>query len=665
MQRLLFDIEGNGLLQATETAPAITRVHCIAVADIDGQERWEFGPNQIPQALELLAKADILVGQNVLRYDFPVLEKLHGFVVPFERKRDLMVISRLKHPNLKETDALNSKSRIKRGLPKIPPEYFGAHTVGAWGFRLGEPKLHEDITDWSEWTAEMQERCVGDVLTSLKWWNYLKPDLMPQGAVELEHEIAHVCELMTQAGWPFDVKAAGVLHAKLVERQDVLLQELQATFGGWWKPGVLFTPKVNNKARGYVVGQPCTKIEWITFNPKSHQHIEKVLRDIGWQPTEFTDSGQAKTDEEILENVAALYPQSSGLVEYLMLSKRLGQLATGKQAWLGKVTEAGKIHGAYNPMGCVTSRAAHFNPNIAQVPANGKPYGPECRALFHVPEGWELLGADMEGLELRGLGHYMARPGEDRRGNPKGDGGEFASAVLEGDPHWTNVLGFGFFPKGTTRDKHDLLHTVFRENGAKRGIYAIVYGCGNYQLGTIILDALRLALKAEPDRARPIYAKFFGTDMAPGKKAIQRAGKVAKDGFLENLPALARLKDDLGELSDKQGWLPGLDKRRVPCRSNHSAVNALVQSCGAILCKRWVTDTHRALLASGLKHGWDGDFVNIAWVHDEQEIACRVGLSEHIGPIIVDCARKSGDPYGFRVRLDSSFKVGRTWADVH
>jgi DNA polymerase-1 len=654
VKRALFDLEGNGLLHATETAPRITRVHCIAGVDIDTGEAWDYGPDQIPAAVEHLSTYDQLWAQNGLRYDFPVLEEFHGFVVPFERKRDLMIASRLKHPNIKETDAANNVSRRRANKPPIPPQYFGAHTVGAWGCRLGAPKLHEGIEDWSQWTPDMHERCIGDVATSLKWWKYINPDKMSQKALELEHWIAHVCEEMTQAGWPFDEKAAAELHIKIMQRRDEIERELKQTFGGWFKRGKLFTPARDNTKLGYVEGAQCTKIEWVSFNPKSRPHIERCLRKLGWVPTEFTDNGAAKTDEEILENVAQIYSEAGELVEYLMLNKRLGQLHSGDQAWLKKV-KAGKIHAAYNPMGTITSRAAHFQPNIGQVPAASVQFGPECRALFGVLPGFGQCGADMEGLELRVLAHYMA----------KYDGGEFGRTVLEGDPHWDNVLGFGFYPKGTKRDKHDELHTVFRETGAKRGVYAVLYGCGAEKLGMIILEALRLAMKRDPLRAAPIYARYFGTDMAPGKRKITAVGKEAKESFLANLPALRQLYKIVGSLADTQGWVPGLDGRRVPCRSAHSAVNALVQSAGAILCKNWVVNSYRACLRDGLTWGWDGDFVFLGWIHDEIQAAFRDGLGDRLGELLTAEARRAGEPYGFRIRLDSKYKLGRNWADTH
>lgn len=94
------------------------------------------------------------------------------------------------------------------------------------------------------------------------------------------------------------------------------------------------------------------------------------------------------------------------LEEQLMISKRLGQLADGSQAWLSHVKADGRIHGRVNPNGAVTGRATHSSPNVAQVPHNGAPYGKECRALFGVPKGWIQAGIDACGLELRCLSHF-------------------------------------------------------------------------------------------------------------------------------------------------------------------------------------------------------------------------------------------------------------------
>jgi DNA polymerase I-like protein with 3'-5' exonuclease and polymerase domains len=203
----------------------------------------------------------------------------------------------------------------------------------------------------------------------------------------------------------------------------------------------------------------------------------------GWKPQAFTESGEPKVDESVLSGIDM--PEAELLSEYLMLNKRIGQLATGKQAWL-KLEKKGKIHGRVNHMGAVTSRCTHSNPNTAQIPSVGAPYGKECRELFIAPSGYSLLGADASGLELRCLAHYMAAY----------DDGAYADVVLNGDIHTANQLAAGLDSR----------------NQAKTFIYGFLYGSGDEKTGQII-----------------------------GKGA--KEGRAIKKKFLKKLPALKLLKD--------------------------------------------------------------------------------------------------------------------------
>lgn len=661
MKRLFFDLEANGLLEAQDDKPAATRIHCVAGADIDTGETFDFGPEDLPRAYEVLEQADMAVAHNGLRYDFRLLKKLVGLNIPFEKQRDTLVIARTKRPNIKETDKKLNASRLKDGKPGMG-QNFGKHTIEAWGFRLGVEKVGADITDWSVWTPYMHERCISDIAVIQRLWHYLKPDSYSQAALDLEHRIARVVDRISDDGWPFDEKAAGELHAHLLDERHIVEKKLKAEFGGWWQDNGVFVPKRPDAKRGYwgsgsvktkdFKGYPVTKIEWVEFNPNSRPHIAKCLKALGWQPTEFTDGGAPKLDEEIIEGIAAQYPEAEGLTRYLLIDKRLSQLADGDQAWLKQVNK-GRIHAQYNPMGAVTSRMAHFRPNIAQVPANASPYGPECRGLFTVPQGWEMVGADMSGLETRCLAHYAA----------KHDGGEYGKVVLEGDLHWNNVLAMGLLEG--LRDKHNVLHTIGREQGAKRFFYAWMYGAGDEKAGRIILDACRAMLKADPVAGAAVYESFFGTDMAPGSKLLKRVGKRVKGEFLEKTPVLKVLKGEIASYVEQHGFLPGLDMRRLPVRSEHAALNTLLQSCGAILCKRWTVDACDALTAEGFKWGWNGDLVLLGNIHDENQFATRVGLGQRVGELAVKAAREAGAPYKFRIPLDGEFKVGRSWAETH
>jgi len=141
-----------------------------------------------------------------------------------------------------------------------------------------------------------------------------------------------------------------------------------------------------------------------------------------WTPEEYTPTGQPQVTEDVLAKLD--YPEAPLLKRYMMLSKRLAQLAEGPTAWL-KLEKDGVIHGRVKTCGTVTGRCTHNSPNVAQVPSVRHEYGKECRELFGPPEGYYQLGADASGLELRCLAHYLSAF----------DGGEYAGKIVHGDIH--------------------------------------------------------------------------------------------------------------------------------------------------------------------------------------------------------------------------------------
>lgn len=260
-----------------------------------------------------------------------------------------------------------------------------------------------------------------------------------------------------------------------------------------------------------------------------------------------------------------------------------------------------------------------------------------------------FLGSDMSGLELRGLAHYLAPL----------DDGAYMRQVLEGDVHWMNALAMGL-AEGE-RDKHNALHTIIREDGSKRLIYAIIYGCGADKAGEIVYNCLSKAKRDCGDEGLAVYTKFFGTGV-PGEKRLKAVGNKILNGLREGIAGFADLKAKLALQVDKHGWVPGLDGRRIPTRSEHSALNFMIQSCGAILCKRWMADTFDELCQ---RFTLGVDFQLVLWVHDELQFLVREGLEEEVTEIIKRCAEAAGLPYGFRGPLDATAKVGRSWKDTH
>tara|TARA_R100001460_G_scaffold3427_1_gene10396 strand:- start:1881 stop:3656 length:1776 start_codon:yes stop_codon:yes gene_type:complete len=486
---------------------------------------------------------------------------------------------------------------------KLPPKQIGSHSLKAWGYRIGEYKGEfGETTDWAEFSDDMLKYCQQDVVVNLKL--YLKIEAMDysQDAIDLEHSIHKILVQQEHDGFPFDERAAEKLFVVLNERRLEIERELMNSQPPWIEE-TEFIPKVNNKTRGYEKGVPFIKTKEIPFNPNSREHIARMLIEkYNWQPTLFTETGLARVDEKVLSGLD--YPEAKLLNESLMLQKRLGQLAEGANAWL-KLSKNGVIHGRVNHMGAVTSRCTHSNPNTGQIPSVSAPFGSECRSLFHAPTNYMVMGCDVSGLELRCLAHFMAIY----------DDGEYGDILLNGDIHTANQNAAGL----PSRDM------------AKTFIYGFLYGAGDEKVGSIV---------------------------GKGKKE----GARLKREFLKKTPALDKLRKAVRQ-SALRGYLIGLDKRKMPVRSEHAALNTLLQGCGAIICKRWVVEFHKLLKEHGYKQ--QKDYWQAAFVHDEVQVIVREEIGDDIGRLCIEAIKRAGNYYDFRIPLDGEYKLGRNWAETH
>ena len=609
--RLVFDIEANGFLDNA------TKAHCIVIADLDSDQVDEYGPDQIIDALAHLARADYLTGHNITGYDLPLLERLHGWRPnPDCTIVDTLVASRLILPDIAALD----DQAAAMGDAKLG-KLRGAYKLEAWGARLDIPKVGADITDFSVWTPELQARCVGDTAICKALWRFLQPDGYSQQALELEHCVSAICNRISADGVPFDVDAAERLHQQCTARRAALLAQLRQQF-----PGIK--------------------------NWNSRKQIIALLMARGWVPEKFTDKGNPSLDEEVLADVARIYPEFAGLSEYFALGVLIGKIITGPKSCCNNVTPDGRIHNAPIHIRTPHSRAQYSNPNLGGIPnpKKGKPVGSECRTLFRDNNGWVFVACDQASLQDRGYAHYL---------HPF-DGGAYGRAFLAGiDTHWQTSIALGLVPEGTARDKSNKVHEAIRESGGKRFRFAFLYGCGAITAGIIIYDIARAVQQI--DRSSDLQQQFFGSLERPSETALKRVGSRVLEQFLDASPGLENLRTSLENQARKHGWLPGLDARRVPVRALHTALNFQVTSAEAVVCKRWLAQVYEEL-RERFHYGPDGDAYVVLWLHDEIVVCCRPEIAEQVGEILTRHAKEVGEHYGLRVPLAAEYKIGRSWA---
>jgi DNA polymerase I-like protein with 3'-5' exonuclease and polymerase domains len=261
--------------------------------------------------------------------------------------------------------------------------------------------------------------------------------------------------------------------------------------------------------------------------------------------------------------------------------------------------EDGRVHGKVITNGAVTGRMTHMNPNMAQVPNSSAVYGHECRELWTVEKGYKLVGIDASGLELRMLAHYM-------------EDDAYTNEVVSGDIHTANQKAAGL----ETR------------NQAKTFIYAFLYGAGSAKIGKIV-----------------------------GGSA--KEGEVLITNFLKNTPQLHALRKKVSATLLKEGTLPGLDGRRLQVRSEHSALNTLLQGAGAIVMKQALVILNDKLSKLGI------DYKFVVNCHDEWQIEVEDGYEHVVGKFGVQAIRQAGQYFKMHCPLDGEYKVGMTWRETH
>jgi len=109
--------------------------------------------------------------------------------------------------------------------------------------------------------------------------------------------------------------------------------------------------------------------------------------------------------------------------------------------------------------------------------------------------------------------------------------------------------------------------------------------------------------------------------------------------------------------------LLGIDGRRLPIRSLHSALNQLLQSTGAITVKKATTILYNDMTSKGLEFGKDYGFV--AHVHDEVQALVRPEYVNLYKDLAIDSFRKAGEYFNLKCPMTGEARVGQNWMETH
>ena len=524
---------------------------------------------------------------------------------------DLPAIKKIHNIDLTEGKAIVDTLVLSR---LFNPTREGGHSLESWGYRIGLQKIEH--TEFGEYTPDMLNYCRNDAVLNAKMFNNLKSESrgFSRQSVVLEHETLKIIANQRERGFLLDVKSATLLVAELTDRLKEVEREVQKTFRPKQLKTTLlaqFTKTGALSKMGLIEGS--TKKSRLT--QEEYEEIATKRKTIRIEEVPFNLGSRKQIGEYLVDfgwKPKRFTPTGQPIVDESTLSKitdipeatliaeylLLQKRIAQVSSWLEELHEDDRVRGFVNPNGTITGRMTHNHPNMAQVPSVRAPYGKRCRACWTVPEGYKLVGIDASSLELRMLAHYMKDE-------------DFKNEILHGDIHSTNQRLAGL----ESRDQ------------AKTFIYALLYGAGDAKLGSVV----------------------------GGNK---RDGSELRKRFFDNLPAFKHLKDTVGRAASK-GFLKGLDGRKLYVRSEHAALNTLLQSAGAIVMKQAMIGLNQLIKLNTL----DAHFV--CNVHDEWQLEVKESVADSTGQLGVDAIRQSGKELELFCPLDGEYKIGDNWSDTH
>lgn len=618
--RLVFDVEANGLLDKAD------KIWCITSKDIDSgdKDQWSIktGKNITEAIQDKVYIADELIGQNIIQYDLPLIEKVTGLDY-VKKVTDTLVMSRLLNPDRSKPAGYTGKG--------------GPHSLECYGHRLGRAKPgHED---WQNFSPEMLHRNDEDTEITHLLYNYLIAEMGDwdwSEALRIEHETARIIAQQERNGILFDkpraVEYVQRLSSEIETIDEEIVPQLPKTLvrpypgplsrpflktGGYTKRARAYLDEAYPEAAGCIAG-PFSRIRFDIFDLGSVAKIKQYLISNGWEPENWNYS--KTTGERTSAKLEGDFKGVDGKIP-TQVKRRITWRHRRSQieGWLGRLREDGRISAGANPCGTNTRRMKHRDVvNVPKANANKKTreliwdtqlqkdiFGTQMRSLFTVPVGYKLVGHDASGIQLRLLAHYM------------GDK-EFTEQILSGDIHEYNRKLAGL----SDRD------------AAKTFIYALVFGAGDHKIGTIVGGT-------STDGAE-LKGNFFAA-LPKLEKLIKSVKRASGKGYLKSL--------DNGKI-----WMRRGDDGRI---QRNKALNALLQGAEAVIMKQSAIYLDQWVSEAKL------DAIKVLDMHDEAQWQVKEEDVEPYCELAVKSIVQAGEYFNLNIPLAAEAKAGNNWAETH
>lgn len=607
--RLVFDIETDGL--------DATKIWCLVMKDIDSGRIMRYTDHSnkyegsIEHGLAMLKNAELLVAHNGIGFDALMILKIYGIDLYDKKFFDTWIASQV----------LNYRRPHKHGL-------------AGWGAHLKYPKL--DYDDWSGFSDEMMVYCSRDVQLNYVIFKKLmeelerlaKPQPLIREGIKSEMEAAKFDAYCRYYGWEFDTANALKLLDKIKLRMSVIENNIEPklpkvtklidktpklpkfTKKGYYTATTarilseyLNKPVAVEDTRAWPAGKEFQRKITAPANLGNLEQVKEYLYSIGWEPDDWK---MERIGREFVKKTPKLTKTSldklgfdgSCIHHWTTLRSRKGVV----EGWMRDLKD-NRLHGKLWIVGTPTFRCRHEV--IANLPAADAELGKELRELLIAEPGRKIVGADSSGNQFRSLAHYV-----------KSD--ELTNQILSGDIHQYNA---------------DIIGTDRRT--AKTWIYAFLFGAGATKLGQVLTGSGNL-----------------------------KAGKESMSKYGDAIPGLKSLKNRIESIWNTtvnhgpEGYIPGLDGRRVYTPQPYQTLNYLLQSCEAITTKSALVYQMEMIKKEKL------DAQPRLYYHDEVAWSVAEKDAERVLKILTDSFAEGPKNVGVEIMAGEG-TIGNTYADVH
>jgi len=227
-----------------------------------------------------------------------------------------------------------------------------------------------------------------DARITYRLWQVFKHELHKQNLIttwEMESDLLPILIQMRQRGVRVDVGKAEILAREFVAREKVVLSEIKKLIGKdvdiWAARNIAdaFDKLHIAYPRTEKSGEPSFTQNWLINSPHKISKLIVQAREINKFHSTFLNS-------------------------------------------IMKYNHKGRIHAEINQLrsdqgGTVSGRISMSNPNLQQLPARNKEFGPMIRGLFLPEEGYKWGSFDYSQQEPRMVVHYAASIGEGYEGS--------------------------------------------------------------------------------------------------------------------------------------------------------------------------------------------------------------------------------------------------------